>query len=119
VGRHGFDAFPRYCIGIFLIPKAFVSGLAWNPQVPFDLEQDKLPMPALSMLGRAEAGEGPISMNSLAVAVGVATTAITRLGRSVDDPKAGSSLPLDLASKIVTVLDDGIEDLLEVAEVKS
>jgi hypothetical protein len=56
-------------------------------------------------------------MNSLAIAVGVATTTITRLGRSADDPKAASSLPLDLASKIVTVLDCGIEDLLEVTQV--
>jgi DNA-binding Xre family transcriptional regulator len=55
-------------------------------------------------------------MNSLAVQAGVATTTITRLGRSADDPKAASALSLDLASKIVTVLDCGIEDLLEVVE---
>jgi len=46
----------------------------------------------------------------------VAATTITRLGRSADDPKAASSLPLDLASKIVTELDCGIEDLLEVVQ---
>jgi hypothetical protein len=32
------------------------------------------------------------------------------------DEKAASALSLDLAGKIVTVLDCGIEDLLEVAE---
>ncbi len=71
---------------------------------------------AKSNLRRAEVGERPITMNSLAVAVGVATTTITRLARSADDPKAASALSLDLASKIVTMLDCGIEDLLEVVE---
>jgi len=41
----------------------------------------------------------------------VATTTITRLART--DDKAASALSLDLASKIVTVLDCEIEDLLE------
>jgi DNA-binding Xre family transcriptional regulator len=71
---------------------------------------------AKSNLRRAEAGERPITMNSLAVQAGVATTTITRLGRSAEDPKAAAALSLDLASKIVTVLDCGIEDLLEVVE---
>ncbi len=53
-------------------------------------------------------------MNSLAVQAGVAATTITRLART--DDKAASALSLDLASKIVTVLDCGIEDLLEVVE---
>ena len=53
-------------------------------------------------------------MNSLAVQCGVAATTITRLARN--DDKAASSLPLDLAGKIVTVLDCGVEDLLEVIE---
>ena len=53
-------------------------------------------------------------MNSLAVQAGVAATTITRLARS--DDKAASALSLDLASKIVTMLDCGIEDLLEVVE---
>ncbi len=65
---------------------------------------------------RAEAGERPITMNSLAVAAGVATTTITRLARSAEDPKAASALSLDLAGRIVTMLDCGIEDLLEVVE---
>jgi DNA-binding Xre family transcriptional regulator len=51
-------------------------------------------------------------MNSLAVQAGMAATTITRLARN--DQKAASALSLHLASKIVTVLDCGIEDLLEV-----
>jgi DNA-binding Xre family transcriptional regulator len=53
-------------------------------------------------------------MNSLAIAAGVAATTITRLARN--DDKAASALSLDLASKIVTVLDCGIDDLLEVVD---
>ena len=68
---------------------------------------------AKSNLLRAEAGRKPITMNSLAVQAGVAATTITRLART--DDKA-AALSLDLASKIVTVLDCGIEDLLEVTE---
>lgn len=64
---------------------------------------------------RAEAGEKAITMNSLAVQAGVASTTIARLSRT--DGKAASALSLDLASKIVTVLDCGIDDLLEVIEV--
>ena len=71
---------------------------------------------AKANLRRAEANEKAITMNSLAVQAGVASTTIARLGRSVDDPKSASALSLDLASKIVTVLDCGIEDLLEVVE---
>lgn len=63
---------------------------------------------------RAEAARKPITMNSLAIQAGVAATTITRLART--DDKATSALSLDLASKIVTVLDCGIEDLLEVTE---
>jgi hypothetical protein len=68
---------------------------------------------AKANLRRAEAGERPITMNSLAVQAGVATTTITRLARSAEDPKAAAALSLDLAGRIVTVLDCGIEDLLE------
>jgi DNA-binding Xre family transcriptional regulator len=53
-------------------------------------------------------------MNSLAAEIGAAATTITRLART--DDKASSSLPLDLAGKILTVLEVGIEDLLEVQE---
>jgi len=69
---------------------------------------------ARANLRRAETGEKPITMNSLAVAAGVAATTITRLART--DQKAASALSLDLAGKIVSVLDCGIEDLLEVVE---
>jgi len=41
---------------------------------------------------------------------------ITRLARTADDPKAASVIYLDLASTIVTVLDCGIEDLLEIVD---
>lgn len=51
-------------------------------------------------------------MNALAVQAGVAAATITRLARN--DDKAAADLSLDLASKIVSVLDCGIEDLLEV-----
>ena len=71
---------------------------------------------AKANLRRAEAGEKAITMNSLAVAAGVSATTITRLARDPGDPKAASALSLDLASRIVTVLDCGIEDLMEVAE---
>jgi len=67
---------------------------------------------ALANLKRAERGERAITMNALASEIGVAATTITRLARK--DDKAASSLPLDLAGKILTVLDVGIEDLLEV-----
>jgi len=69
---------------------------------------------AKANLRRAEAGEKAITMNALAVAAGVAATTITRLARN--DDKAASALSLDLAGKIVSVLDCGIEDLLEVVE---
>jgi len=44
----------------------------------------------------------------------LAATTIARLART--DEKAAAALSLDLASKIMTVLDCGIEDLLEVME---
>jgi hypothetical protein len=43
-----------------------------------------------------------------------AATTITRLARN--NQKAASALSLDLAGKVVTVLDCGIEDFLEVVE---
>ena len=69
---------------------------------------------AKANLRRAETGEKAITMNSLAVAAGVAATTITRLARN--DQKAAAALSLDLASKLVTALDCGIEDLLEVVD---
>ena len=69
---------------------------------------------ARANLRRAETGEKAITMNSLAIAAGVAATTLTRLAR--DDQKAATALSLDLAGKLVTVLNCGIEDLLEVIE---
>ena len=69
---------------------------------------------AKANLRRAETGDKAITMNSLAMAAGVAATTITRLAR--DDQKAAAALSLDLAGKLVTVLNCGIEDLLEVVE---
>jgi len=69
---------------------------------------------AIANLKRAERGQKAITMNALAAEIGVAATTITRLART--DDKAAASLPLDLAGKIVTVLEVGIEDLLEVVE---
>ena len=69
---------------------------------------------AKANLRHAEAGEKAITMNSLAIQAGVAATTITRLART--DDKAATALSLDLAGKIVTVLDCGIDDLLEVVD---
>ena len=69
---------------------------------------------AKANLRRAETSEKALTMNSLAIAAGVAATTITRLAR--DDQKAAAALSLDLTSKLVTALDCGIEDLLEVIE---
>jgi len=82
--------------------------------VPFTKEV-RLTLPkalALANLKRAERGQKAITMNTLASEIGVATTTITRLART--DEKKASSLPLDLAGKILTILDVGIGDLLEV-----
>ena len=69
---------------------------------------------ALANLKRAERGQKAITMNSLAAEIGVAATTITRLART--DDKAASSLPLDLAGKILTVPEVSIGDLLEALE---
>jgi DNA-binding Xre family transcriptional regulator len=72
---------------------------------------------AKANLRRAEAGVKPITMNLLATQAGVTTTTITRLARDPADSKSASALSLDLASKVVTVLDCGIDDLLKISEV--
>lgn len=85
--------------------------------VSFMAKQVRLTLPkaiAKANLRRAEVGEKPLTMNALAVQAGVAATTITRLARN--DDKAAAALSLDLASKIVTLLDCEIEDLLEVVE---
>jgi hypothetical protein len=68
---------------------------------------------ALANLKRAERGLKAISMDALASEIGVAATTSTRLART--DDKDASSLPLHLAG-ILTVLEGGIGDLLEVVE---
>lgn len=72
---------------------------------------------AKANVARAERGEKPLTMNSLATQAGVAATTITRMARDADDPKAAQALSLDLAGKILTVLDCGIEDLLEIVDI--
>ena len=85
-------------------------GISVAKQVRFTLAKAL----ARANLRRAESGEKAFTMNSLAVAAGVAATTITRLARN--DQKAAAALSLDLAGKLVTVLNCGIEDLLEVIE---
>jgi DNA-binding Xre family transcriptional regulator len=97
------------------VPREHLIALGASGMVPAMAKQVRLTLAkaiAKANLRRAEAGERSITMNSLAVQAGVAATTITRLARS--DDKAASALSLDLASRIVTVLDCGIEDLLEV-----
>ena len=72
---------------------------------------------AKANLRRAEVGEKAITMNSLAQMAGCATTTITRLART--DEKAATGISLDLASEIVSILDCGIEDLLEVVDLSA
>ena len=82
-----------------------------------DYKQVRLTIPraiAKANVRRAEAGLKPFTMNSLAAQAGVAATTITRLART--DEKAASALSLDLAGRIVTVLQCKIEDLLEVVD---
>lgn len=67
-------------------------------------------------LRATQQGNKAISINELARRCGVAATTIHRLTRAIDDPKRATSLSLDLASKIVTVLDAGIDELMEVVE---
>ena len=98
-------------------PSAHIAKFCALGMVSFMAKQVRLTLPkaiAKANLRRAEAGEKPITMNALAVQAGVAATTITRLARN--DDKAAAALSLDLASKIVTLLDCGIEDLLEVVE---
>ena len=88
------------CSGIWDIARLFIK------QVCFTLAKAM----AVANLHRTEAGEKPITMNSLAVQAGLAATTITRLART--DDKAASALSLGLAWRIATVLDCGTEDLV-------
>jgi DNA-binding Xre family transcriptional regulator len=99
------------------VSREHLIALGASGMVPAMAKQVRLTLAkaiAKANLRRAEAGEKPITMNSLAVQAGVAATTITRLART--DDKAASALSLDLASKIVTVLDCKIEDLLEIVD---
>jgi len=74
-----------------------------------------LPSTCYRMLSSdATRAEKPLTKNSLATQAGVAATTITRLART--NEQVASALSLDLSGKIVTVLDCGIADLLEVVE---
>jgi hypothetical protein len=100
-----------------LVPETGLACVGASDIVRLMAKQGRLTLAkaiAKANLRRAEAGEKPITMNSLAVQAGVAATTITRLASN--DAKAASVLSLDLASKIVTVLECGIEDLSEVVE---
>ena len=57
-----------------------------------------------------------MSINELARRCEVAATTVHRYFREEDDPKAASSLTLDLATKLVNVLDCGIDELMEIVE---
>lgn len=68
-------------------------------------------------LRSAQAGGKPMTLHELARQAKCAATTIHRLSRDPDtDPKAASSLSLDLATKIVTILGCDIDELLEVVE---
>ena len=105
---------PGTAEAVLIVPCLFLSALGIVPAMAKQVRLTLAKAIAKANLRRAEAGEKPITMNSLAVQAGVAATTITRLART--DDKAAAALSLDLASKIVTVLDCGVEDLLEVIE---
>lgn len=66
-------------------------------------------------LQRSFKGEAPWSINELARRTKVSPTTIHRLFRDPDtDPKAASALSLDLATRICSVLECDISDLITV-----
>ena len=68
-------------------------------------------------LRAAQKGEKPITLHSLARLCGVAATTVHRLTRDPEtDAKAASALSLDLASRIVSVLECDIDEILEIKE---
>ena len=109
-----------YCLSVFIahagliVPDAISFVYSFGISVAKRVRLTLAKALARANLRRAESGEKALTMNSLAVAAGVAATTITRLAR--DDQKAAAALSLDLAGKLVTVLNCGIEDLLEVIE---
>ena len=81
------------------------------------MKEVRLTLPKTIVLAnrkRAERGLKAITMDALASEIGDAATTITRLARH--DDKGASSLPLDLAGKILRVLEVGIGDLPKVAK---
>ena len=104
---------PAACAGL-IVPDAISFVYAFGISVAKRVRITLAKALAKANLRRAESGEKALTMNSLAVAAGVAATTITRLAR--DDQKAAAALSLDLAGKLVTVLNCGIEDLLEVVD---
>ena len=104
---------PAVCAGL-IVPDAISFVYAFGISVAKRVRITLAKALAKANLRRAESGEKALTMNSLAVAAGVAATTITRLAR--DDQKAAAALSLDLAGKLVTVLNCGIEDLLEVVD---
>ena len=109
-----------YCLSVFIAHAGLIVPDAISFVYSFGISVAKQVRIALAKaiakanLRRAESGEKAFTMNSLAIAAGVAATTITRLAR--DDQKAAAALSLDLAGKLVTVLNCGVEDLLEVIE---
>ena len=68
-------------------------------------------------LRSAQSGGKAMTLHELARLSGVAATTTHRLARDPDtDPKAASSLSLDLATRIVTILGCDIDELLEVVD---
>jgi hypothetical protein len=65
-------------------------------------------------LRHARTGEKATTMNSLAMMAGLAETTIIRL--SINDQKAMSVMPLDIAGIIITVFDCDICDNLSISE---
>lgn len=66
-------------------------------------------------LRAAQKNQKALSLHELARRCGVAATTVHRLSRDpTTDPKAASSLSLDLASRLVSVLECDIDELLEI-----
>ncbi len=67
---------------------------------------------AYENLQRSFRGEGPMSINELARLCNVSPTTAHRTMRGEDDPKAAQALSLDLASRLCSVLNCEISDLM-------
>ena len=67
---------------------------------------------AFHNLQRSFKGLPPWSINEVARLSGVSPTTVHRCFRSEDDPKAAHALSLDLASRLCSVLDCEVQDLM-------